>query len=336
MKTWFATLQAGIIALAFAAGGCAVSDVERLERTIVEKDYMANKEIAKLYELAQPFEKDGSFLDPPPDAVAASKRVCEELDRRERFFSDKCLSEITDLWFIFAHSGLIDARRDGYSMHILAIGDVLGHYGKTNNMIQCYGMLASNGLWQAQQRLYTLFLDDSSPHYSLSDAVFWLGKASAQGDGYAAEKLAKLYESKAVSGGNHETIGSLYDMAALSYLNLYKMQIEESKDEKAKSFDNERCLGLTFMIDSPTEQNEFIYSVRPYIESISDCARLEETNICNDSSFTITRCFQKAISHGNKEAEAHFRKYKSDLEYYRKNGTFPKVSEKAADATVGK
>ena len=329
MKTGFAIRLIGGLALALASGGCETSEVERLERAIIEKDYMADAEIAALYELSHPYEEVGNEykpLPPPPGSVAAYERVKEKRERRKKLFGGEYLSDLMDCWNILVDSGLVaNDQCNGYSMFVLAFGDMLGCCGKTNDMICCYGILASNGLWQAQQRLYELYLDDANPCYSPTDAALWLGKAAEQMDGYAAEKLAELYESEAISGGDNETIGALYNRAAHAYIRQRKVQAEEELKRKDMPPGGLDCPGFTFIC--PNIQFEAVYSRRPYARLIKvDDASGEKYEYDDEDNATM-RCFEKAISFGNKAAEEHFGKYRKELEYYRETGTFPELGK---------
>ena len=287
MKRWFATVQASILVLALATGGCETQEAKPSGRYTIE-----------------------AWLD-----------------------------GLADVLGIFESTGFVMPEKKDYSMQILMMGDMLGYIGKTNDMLRCYGIVASNGLWQAQQRLYEFYLDEANPLYSLNDAAFWLGEAARGMDGYAAAKLAELCESGAIPGADAKVIGSLEDLAARSYEKQWKNGILENPANHC----NPMC-GTQEMIVRPencsiftvVQAFDFEYRKFPFSEHPKYVVSDEGGAHWFDNHRAISDFFQKAISHGNKEAEEHFRKYKSDLEYYRENGTFPKVREKAADATVGK
>ena len=321
---------AGGIALLLATGGCATTEVERLEKAIIEKDYMADEEIARLRSLAHPGWTDGSKPDnASPDAVAAYDRVVDAENFRERHFGGHCLRNFMGCFHMLMDTDFISPQRGDYSMLMLGIGDMFGYCGKTNDMIFCYGIVASNGLWLAQERLYNLYLNAASPCFSLENAVPWLDMAAKNNDGYAAEKLAALYESNAIPGGNSKLAGSLYDMAALSYVKQWKdMELERlshgyETPEEEDGITPENC-----SIHIIVSANGFDYRKIPFSKSIGYDDVYENTaEKCNEHE-SITYCFERAIALGCLEAEAHLKKYKEDLVYFRENNTFPELCKK--------
>ena len=324
---------AGNIALLLAAGGCATTEVERLEKAIIEKDYMAEEEIARLRSLADSgWVDNGRPIDASPDAIAAARRVLEEEELRERYFCGTCLADLMEGLDFFIETGFVSPKRDDYSMMVLAFGDMLGYYGRTNDMIRCVGIVASNGLWLAQQRLYNIYLNEASPYYSLENAALWLDMAAKNNDGYAAEKLATLHETNAIPGGNSKLAASLYDKAALSYVRQWKdMELERltrgsETPEEEKEITPEKC-----SIHIIVQVNGFDYRKIPFSKSIGYGDVCENTvEKCNEHE-PITYCFERAIALGCQEAEAHLKKYKDDLVYFRENNTFPELCKKTGN-----
>ena len=231
MKTWFAPLQAGIIALVFAAGGCAVSDVERLERTIVEKDYMTDGEIAALYKLASHWNDDGSPHNPVPGADAAYKRISKERDRRERFFGGEALRGVLNVYESFTKDVPVMSDEIRYANLFFAIGFAFDCMNLKDEMIKTYSIAASNGYWLAQKWLYTRYLEGIDVPQSYSNVAVWLEFAAMKGDGVAAEKLADLYENGKIAGRSVGKTATLYDMAAQAYVRQWRVPTACNSEE---------------------------------------------------------------------------------------------------------
>ena len=304
---------AGNIALLLVAGGCATTEVERLEKAIIEKDYMADEEIARLRSLAYPDRTDDNKpVHASPDAVAAYYRISEAKMKREKYFGRKSLDDIFVLHLLFKEAGYVSYDNLGCSMLLVGLGDMLGDCGKSNEMMRCYTTAASNGLWIAQKRLYDLYLDTNKVYYSVMDAVPWLNLAIGQGDAFAAETLAKLCEDGLIPCESDMHPGVLYGNAARSYVELWKdMAMRASVAAGLRTAP--ASLQARVMQDCGIVGFcDFEYRKDPDYYLLG----------CSPHD-TIVRCFKKAIELGDNTAETDFRNYQNDFNYYCENLVLP-------------
>ena len=289
---------AGNIALLLVAGGCATTEVERLEKAIIEKDYMAEEEIARLRSLAYPDRTDDNKpVHASPDAVAAYERVAAALSYREKYFGREILRGVVGSYRFYTEEPFVVQDEMMCPTLAFALACEFEDLNMTNEKVRFYGMAASNGLWLAQKWLYEMYLNGSDVAKSYDDAAVWLKLASLKGDAVAADKLAELYETGKVNGASHVQIANLYNLAAQSYVKQWRVATARDGNELER-------LMVEFNGSDLSRVSWYNMDVR----------------MLNDA---ITRCFEKAISLGDKDASDCYSRYKEALADYVKRGPSP-------------